>query len=82
MNEAYFALAKKYLDEKLSPGYTSGGSKHLSHCSYSVSNIEEIFEEDKLIGIRVFYSILIETEFTCYPDNPPLEIHEEEFIKL
>ena len=58
-------------DEKL--GEQSGGSDHLSYTSYSINEIKTERLSDNEIEVRYNYTIFVETEFTVYPDNPPME---------
>ncbi len=58
-------------DEKL--GEQVGGSGHLAHNSYKIDKIETEILIDNRLRINYNYTTYIETEFTCYPDNPPYE---------
>jgi len=52
-------------------GYKSGGSGHLGHISFEIDKIEEPQQTDKGWLVDYEYTLIIETEFTYYPDNPP-----------
>ena len=58
-------------DEKL--GHQAGGSGHMSHVSYTIDSIETKDTDEEKIEISYKYTIVVETEFTYYPDNPPYE---------
>ena len=58
-------------DEKL--GDQAGGSGHLSHVSYRIDSIKSKEIEGNKLEITYTYTLLIESEFTYYPDNPPYE---------
>jgi len=62
-------------------GEGAGGSGHLGHVS---SRIDEFSYTEKENGYLVTfkYTILTETEFTYYPDNPPYEDRYEASINL
>ncbi len=58
-------------DEKL--GTQAGGSGHLAYKHFVLNKLtSKQLTEDKL-EIRYSYTVYIETEFTYYPDNPPME---------
>ncbi|MHA1717069.1 MAG: hypothetical protein ACTSXP_15600 [Promethearchaeota archaeon] len=74
--------AKIRVDEVL--GEQVGGSGHSGYISF---NIEKINEPKQVKGgdradweITYQYRIIIETEFTYYPDNPPYEYLYEKSI--
>lgn len=58
-------------DEKL--GTQAGGSGHLAYKYFALNKLTaKQLTEDKL-EIRYSYTVYVETEFTYYPDNPPME---------
>ena len=67
--------AKIEQDEIL--GEQAGGSGHLGYVSYELNEIEEPekVQTDKGQGWEIVYTytIVVETEFTYYPENPPHE---------
>ncbi len=67
--------AKITQDEDL--GDQVGGSRHLGYVSYVIDSIHkpervqtDVCDEWK---ISYDYTLIVETEFTYYPDNPPRE---------
>ncbi|MBN1198216.1 MAG: hypothetical protein JXA23_02610 [Bacteroidales bacterium] len=57
--------------EKL--GYQGSRSGHMAHVSYRIDQIRTLPPEKGRMEIEVDYTLLTETEFTGYPDNPPYE---------
>ncbi len=57
--------------EKL--GTRSGGSGHLGHTSYRIDEIKTRDLGGGRSEISYTYTLMVETEFTYYPDNPPYE---------
>ena len=58
-------------DEDL--GEHVGGSGHLGFKSYQLKNIDMTTLPDDKIQVIYGYIVSVETEFTYYPDNPPME---------
>ena len=58
-------------DEKL--GTQTGGSGHLGHVSFVLNwmNVKDL--PGNKYEVEYKYTLVIETEFTYYPDNPPME---------
>ncbi|MBE9475465.1 MAG: hypothetical protein IMY85_11300 [Chloroflexi bacterium] len=60
------------------------GSGHLGYISYKLNEIgkPEKVQTDRGQGWRIIYTytIIVETEFTCYPDNPPHEFKYKKTI--
>lgn len=54
-------------------GEQSSNSGHLSFVSYTIDAIETPVKTPEGWQITYHYTILTETEFTYYPDNPPYE---------
>lgn len=73
-----------YISELEKIGENRGGSGHLGYKSLEIKNISEMKENkqiyEELFVILVEYRIIIETEFTYYPDNPPYEY--EKHLKI
>ncbi len=64
--------------EKL--GDQTGGSGHHAYTSYSIDKIEvprKLDDDAEKWIIEYSYTIIVETEFTYYPDNPPYEYEHE-----
>ncbi len=57
--------------EKL--GFQSGGSGHMGHVSFRIDDIKSRDLEGGKTEISFSYILMVETEFTYYPDNPPYE---------
>lgn len=70
-------ISKKYIESIESLGEKTGGSGHKGYKSLEIDSIkhETIISADKSIKYQIYvdYRIIIETEFTYYPDNPPYE---------
>lgn len=67
-------------DEKL--GEQTGGSGHKGYVSYQIKNFKsKQILLDKL-EITYSYVIYVETEFTYYPDNPPMEYNHTKTIMV
>ncbi len=58
-------------NEKL--GDQGGGSGHISHVSFRIDDINSRSPDSNRIEISYSYTLMTETEFTYYPDNPPYE---------
>jgi len=59
-------------------GEQAGGSGHLGYVSYALGEIgEPVRGEGGVWEIPYSYTVLVETEFTYYPDNPPHEYRRE-----
>ena len=58
-------------EEKL--GDQSGGSGHSGCVSYLLTEVHAKERNDGRTEISYRYKILVENEFTIYPDNPPME---------
>ncbi len=67
--------AKISYDENF--GEQVGGSGHLGHVSYEIDSINRPERVHTNTGegwrITYYYILIVETEFTYYPDNPPYE---------
>jgi len=51
----------------------TGGSGHLSHVSFRIDSVSSRILDNGTSEISCSYTLMTETEFTCYPDNPPYE---------
>ena len=56
-------------DEKL--GDQSGGSGHLGYVSYTIDEIGDAVGKDEGWEVVYKYTLVVTTEFTVEPDNPP-----------
>ena len=67
--------AKIKRDEDL--GERAGGSGHLGFVSFELLGIQDpktiVLKDVECCEITYTYVIIVETEFTYYPDNPPYE---------
>jgi hypothetical protein len=67
-------------DEKL--GSQSGSSGHLGDVGYALDEIDEPVRRGEGWEVTYRYTIIVTTEFTIYPDNPPYEYGHEKTITL
>jgi hypothetical protein len=58
--------------EKL--GEQSGGSGHMGYVDYNIDKIEEPVLTDEGYTVSYSYTLIISTEFTYEPDNPPYRV--------
>lgn len=58
-------------DEQL--GNQAGGSGHLGFKGYVLNEVKTKQLSESKLEIRYAYTVYVETEFTYYPDNPPME---------
>lgn len=66
------------IDEKL--GDQTGGSGHKGFVSYQIENFTTRQLSQDQLEITYNYCIYVETEFTYYPDNPPMEYPNKKVI--
>ena len=59
-------------EEKL--GEQSGGSGHMGNVHYEIDKIEEPVLTDRGYSVKYSYTLVITTEFTYEPDNPPYRV--------
>lgn len=69
------AIAKAHIENEHSLGESAGGSGHLGYTSIRGLTVEDI-QQEVIDGkvcwkINYQYTLVTETEFTYYPDNPP-----------
>jgi hypothetical protein len=70
-------IAKAHIEKEHSIGESAGGSGHLGYTSIKglmIDGIQQLaVKGDGGWKITYRYRLVTETEFTCYPDNPPYE---------
>jgi hypothetical protein len=70
-------IIKEKINQDEDLGDQVGGSGHLGNVSYEIDSISEPEEVKTDTGdgwkISYVYSLIVVTEFTYYPDNPPRE---------
>jgi len=68
-------IVKAKINNEESLGEQVGGSGHLAYVEYEIEEISQPkkVKIDKRQGweITYYYTIIVTTEFTIYPDNPP-----------
>lgn len=67
-------------DEKL--GQKAGGSGHSGFVYFDILSHEACPLPGNLWQINYQYKLIVETEFTYYPDNPPMEYSREKSIVI
>lgn len=75
-------ITERAIEATEKPGYRKGGSDHMQHISYSIDEITARSLEDEKTEISFRYTLHVETEFTIFPDNPPMEYHRRGSIVL
>ena len=74
-----FINQKITADEKL--GDQVGGSGHMGFVSYKINHFKTRKISPQQFEITYSYTLYVETEFTYYPDNPPMEYpHERKIV--
>ena len=63
-------------------GTQKGGGDHIGHKSYAIDKIGTPEQVRNGWEVTYSYTIIVETEFTIYPDNPPHEYRYEKTITL
>ncbi len=70
-------IVKSYIEKTEKIGTRAGGSGHMGNVDYHICRIfpAKLSKSNGTIGWKVtfMYTIIITTEFTIYPDNPPYE---------
>ena len=66
-------LVNQQISKTETLGSRSGGSGHMGHTSYRIDEIKTKQLEGDKTKISFTYTLIVETEFTYYPDNPPYE---------
>jgi len=82
MKEKILSAIEAHIKSKHKLGDQSGGSGHKGYVSFRLDDYEVREMGDSKTKVSFSYSIITETEFTYYPDNPPYEDHYEGLIKL
>ena len=59
-------------EEKL--GEQSGGSGHMGYVDYNIDKIDEPVLTEEGYSVSYSYTLIITTEFTYEPDNPPYRV--------
>ena len=73
---------KQYIESTHKLGDQAGGSGHMSNVSYNIDEFNFKEQADGNIELMFKYTLITETEFTYYPDNPPYEDHYEKQLLL
>jgi len=73
-------IIKRKIESDENLGEKHGGSGHLGYVSYKIKDyqIQQISQERFKITYR--YCLYVETEFTYYPDNPPMEYNYQKAL--
>ncbi len=66
-------IVRKQIETIEKLGDQAGGSGHMGHVSYRIDDIRSRLLDNGNTEISYRYTLMVETEFTCYPDNPPYE---------
>ena len=66
-------LIKQKINTDHNLGDKTGGSGHKGFVDYRIDDFETRELSSNCIEITFSYRIFVETEFTYYPDNPPME---------
>lgn len=68
---------EQWIQENEKLGDHAGGSGNMGFTSYILDSIEPpvelLVESPGMFHVKFHYRIIVETEFTYYPDNPPYE---------
>jgi len=66
---------KKIIGEKIASeetlGEQTGGSGHMGYVDFTIDRMDEPVLTDKGYSVSYSYTLIITTEFTYEPDNPP-----------
>lgn len=74
------AKIEGYIKSRHRLGEQGGGSGHKGYVSFRVDDYEVHDIEDNKTEVSFKYTLITETEFTYYPDNPPYEDRYESKI--
>jgi len=66
-------IVRRYIESKEKLGTHSGGSGHMSDISYNIDDISEPEDCEEGCSVTFQYTIVVISEFTVWPDNPPSE---------
>jgi hypothetical protein len=73
--EEAMAIARAYIEKEHSLGESTGGSGHLGYTSLRGLTVKDVQQRvvDGAVCWKIDYqyTLVTETEFTYYPDNPP-----------
>ncbi len=79
-------IVKNFIRTQEDIGKRSGGSGHSGYINFSLEMVSEprqiTFEGEKCWEIEFVYILVVETEFTYYPDNPPSEYSYQQTITI
>ncbi len=73
-------IVRRHIESQEKLGYQAGGSDHSAYVSYEIRKIETFPLDARKVRIRYEYVLFVETEFTYYPDNPPMEYEKSQEI--
>ena len=82
MKDKVEASIRRYIDSNHELGDRAGGSGHMAYVSYNLDGFNFKQREDGNIEVSFKYTLVTETEFTSYPDNPPFEDELESRVFL
>ena len=71
--ESIKEIIESYIEKTENLGDQTGGSGHMGFVSYNLVEYNSQELPGKKVEIIFKYVISVETEFTYYPDNPPME---------
>ncbi|MFH1298091.1 MAG: hypothetical protein ABIJ04_12640 [Bacteroidota bacterium] len=66
-------IVEDYIRKTEKLGDLGGGSGHMSYVSFRIDDIKSRNLDGGKTEISFSYTLMVETEFTYYPDNPPYE---------
>lgn len=66
-------IIRKKIESEEKLGTHAGGSGHLNDISYNIDDIQEPVKCDEGWEVTYQYTIVVISEFTVWPDNPPHE---------
>ncbi len=75
-------IVQRQIEAEEQLGAQAGGSGHLGHCGYTVDEVKTRRLADGQLQVIYRYTLFVETEFTCYPDNPPQEYPRQKTVVL
>ena len=70
-------IIKRYIKSNHKTGDRAGGSGHMGHVSFTTDEFNFKKLDNGNTEVKFKYTIVTDTEFTYYPDNPPGEEHYE-----
>jgi hypothetical protein len=71
--EEILEIIKKKISEDESLGEKNAGSGHSGFVDYDINLYDTKQLSEDTIEIKYHYHLVVESEFTSYPDNPPME---------